>query len=75
MSNYKGPRPNRCGRPIHFKPKIKVIKRCFYKDLCHEVPCHTHYINHTIYRHKYIPKYTCSKEETCEDVHINRPRC
>jgi hypothetical protein len=75
MSNQNYSPHRKCNRPLPIKPKVRVIKKCFYKDICHEVPCHTHYINHTIYRHKYIPKYTCSKEETCEDIHLNSPKC
>lgn len=68
-------REKECGHPLPIKPKTKVVKKYKYKDICHKVPCHTHYVYHTIYRHHYIPDYTCSEEHTCEDVHVNRPKC
>ncbi|MDD2203492.1 MAG: CotD family spore coat protein [Bacilli bacterium] len=44
------------------------IQRCVKRDICHDVqhvcPIHTKIINNHIYRHTYVPQYTCSEENT-----------
>ncbi|HEY8363994.1 MAG TPA: CotD family spore coat protein [Haloplasmataceae bacterium] len=56
-----------CPRPEPL-PKCRVIHRYCFRDVPHICPRHTHIVNHTIYRHHYIPRYTCSQEHVCQDI-------
>lgn len=56
-----------CG-PIMETP----IEKCVQKDIVHEVehicPINTKIINNHIYKHVYIPQYTCSEEDIVTNV-------
>ena len=45
------------------------IENCVQKDYVHEVvhvcPIHTRIVNNHIYKHTYVPEYTCSEENIC----------
>lgn len=51
------------------------IEKCVQKDIYHEVehicPINTKIINNHIYKHVYIPQYTCTEE----DVYTNMDEC
>ena len=48
------------------------IERCVRRDFCHEIqhvcPIHTRIINNHIFRHTYVPHYTCSEENICSNI-------
>ena len=54
--------------PIMEKP----IEKCVQKDIIHEVehicPKNTRVINNHIYKHVYIPQYTCCEEDVVTNV-------
>lgn len=54
--------------PIMEKP----IEKCVQKDIIHEVehicPINTRVINNHIYKHVYIPQYTCCEEDVVTNV-------
>ena len=54
--------------PIMEKP----IEKCVQKDIIHEVehicPINTRVINHHIYKHVYIPHYSCCEEDVITNV-------
>ena len=54
--------------PIMEKP----IEKCVQKDIIHEVehicPINTRVINTHIYKHVYIPQYTCCEEDVVTNV-------
>ena len=54
--------------PIMEKP----IEKCVQKDIIHEVehicPINTRVINNHIYKHVYIPQYTCREEDVVTNV-------
>jgi hypothetical protein len=54
------------------QPKVRVIHRCFYRDVPHICRYHTHIVNHNITRHRYIPQYTCSEQTICKDIHCGK---
>ncbi len=54
--------------PVMEPMQEKVV----HKDICHEIkhicPVNTKYVNHHIYKHTYVPQYTCSTEDVCTTV-------
>ena len=54
--------------PIMEKP----IEKCVQKDIIHEVehicPINTRVINNHIYKHVYIPQYSCCEEDVITNV-------
>ena len=50
-------------------PREKVCHRYFCYDVPHIIPCNTRIINHHIYKHSYIPQYTCCEENECCNVY------
>lgn len=54
--------------PIMEKP----IEKCVQKDIIHEVehicPINTRVINNHIYKHVYIPQYTCCEEDVVTNL-------
>ncbi|QVK18965.1 spore coat protein CotH [Mycoplasmatota bacterium] len=61
-------RPMGCCPQPEPMPRCRVIHRCCYCDVPHICRNHTHIVNHKIYRHHYIPQYTCSQEHVCQDI-------
>ena len=37
----------------------------------HVCPVHTRIVNNHIYKHTYVPEYTCSEENVCTNVDDN----
>ena len=37
----------------------------------HIVPIHTNVINNHIYKHTYVPEYSCSEENICTNINDN----
>jgi len=56
-----------CG-PIMEQP----IENCVQKDIVHEVehicPINTRIINNHIYKHVYVPQYTCTEEDIVTNI-------
>lgn len=50
-------------------PRERVCHRYFCYEVPHIVPCNTRIINHHIYRHTYVPQYTCCEENECSNVY------
>lgn len=50
----------------------KPIENCVQKDYIHEVmhivPIHTNVINNHIYKHSYMPEYTCSEDNIVTNI-------
>ena len=70
MNNRKCPCDNpviNCG-PIMEAP----IEKCVQKDIVHEVehicPINTRIINNHIYKHVYIPQYSCCEEDIVTNI-------
>ena len=51
--------------PIYEAPIEKCIKKDFIHEVVHIMPIHTNVVNNHIYKHTYIPEYTCSEENIC----------
>lgn len=65
-----------CDMPTNNCPIMECpIEKCIQKDIYHEVehicPINTRIINNHIYKHVYIPQYTCTEE----DVYTNVDEC
>lgn len=52
-------------------PRERVCHRYFCYEVPHIVPCNTRIINHHIYKHTYVPQYTCCEENECSNVYDN----
>lgn len=48
------------------------MERCVQRNICHDVkhicPINTRVINNHIYRHTYVPHYTCSEQNVVNNV-------
>lgn len=60
-----------CSDPVYEAP----IEKCVQKDIMHEIvhicPIHTRIVNNHIYKHTYMPEYTCSEENICTNIDDN----
>ncbi len=54
--------------PVYEAPIEKCIKKDYIHEVVHVVPIHTNVINNHIYKHSYVPEYTCSEENICTNV-------
>lgn len=65
---------NGCGcPPVMECPQERVCHREINCEVQHVVPIHTRVVNHYIYRHSYVPCFTCSEEN--EVCNVCEPRC
>lgn len=55
------------------EPREKVCHRYFCYNVPHIIPCNTKIINHHVYKHSYIPQYTCCEENECCNVFEKYP--
>ncbi len=68
---------NRCScAPINCEPIMEPpIEKCVEKNIVHEIehicPINTKVINNHIFKHVYIPQYSCTEE----DVYTNVDEC
>ena len=60
---------NMCCQSVYEMPRERVCHRYFCYDVPHIVPCNTRIINHHIYKHSYVPNYTCCEENECCNVY------
>ena len=51
--------------PVYEAPIEKCIKKDFVHEIVHVCPIHTKVVNNHIYKHTYVPEYTCSEENVC----------
>lgn len=63
MGNSYG---NTC--PVYECPEEKVCHRYICYDVPHIKPCNTRIINHHVYRHTFVPTYSCCEENVVENV-------
>lgn len=52
-------------------PRERVCHRYFCYEVPHIVPCNTRIINHHVYKHTYVPQYTCCEENECSNIYEN----
>ena len=57
-----------CSDPVYETPAEKCIQKDFVHEVVHICPIHTRVINNHIYKHTYMPEYTCSEENVCTNV-------
>mgnify|MGYP007090782381 FL=1 len=50
-----------CEDPVYEAPVEKCIKKDFVHEIVHVCPVHTRIVNNHIYKHTYVPEYTCSE--------------
>ena len=62
---------NTCS-PIMECPQERVCHRQMCYDVPHIIPVNTKIINHHIYRHTYVPMYTCTMEDEVSNVYDNK---
>lgn len=51
--------------PVYETPINNCIKKDYIHEIMHVVPIHTNIVNNHIYKHTYVPEYTCSEENIC----------
>ena len=72
FSNESNMNQNTCVCPnVCEPPREKVCHRYFCYEVPHIVPCNTRIINHHVYKHTYVPQYTCCEENECSNVYEN----
>lgn len=54
--------------PIYEAPIQNCIQKDYIHEVVHVVPIHTNIVNNHIYKHSYVPEYTCSEENICTNV-------
>jgi hypothetical protein len=59
---------NNCVNPVYECPEERVCHRYICYDVPHIKPCNTRIINHHIYRHSFVPTYSCCEENVVENV-------
>ena len=58
--------------PIFECPEERVCHRYICYDVPHIKPCNTRIINHHVYRHTFVPTYSCCEENVVENVFERR---
>ena len=58
--------------PIYECPQETVCHRYICHEVPHIIPCNTRIINHHIYRHSYMPMYSCCEENEVQNVYERR---
>ena len=71
INSQMGSCQNMCCPNVCEMPRERVCHRYFCYDVPHIVPCNTRIINHHIYKHSYVPQYTCCEENECCNVYDN----
>ena len=56
------------GNPIVEQPFERCVTRNFWHEVQHVCPIHTRIINNHIFKHTYVPQYTCSEENICSNI-------
>ena len=59
---------NCCTTPVYECPEERVCHRYICYDVPHIKPCNTRIINHHVYRHTFVPTYSCCEENVVENV-------
>ena len=57
--------------PIIEPMQERQVNRTIIHQVPHVCPIRTRIINHHIYKHTYVPEYTCSEENVCTNVDDN----
>lgn len=58
--------------PIYECPRETVVNRYICHEVPHIIPCNTRIINHHIYRHTYMPTYSCCEENDVQNIYERR---
>ena len=58
--------------PIYECPRETVVNRYICHEVPHIIPCNTRIINHHIYRHTYMPAYSCCEENDVQNIYERR---
>ena len=53
--------------PVYEAPIEKCIQKDYVHEVMHVCPIHTRVVNNHIYKHTYVPEYTCSEENVCSN--------
>ena len=54
--------------PVYEMPIEKCVQKDYVHEVTHVVPIHTNVVNNHIYKHTYVPEYTCSEENVVTNV-------
>ena len=54
--------------PVYEMPIENCVQKDYIHEVVHIVPIHTNVVNNHIYKHTYVPEYTCSEENICTNV-------
>ena len=53
--------------PIYEMPIVNCVQKDYVHEIVHVCPIHTKVVNNHIYKHTYVPEYTCSEENICSN--------
>ena len=68
MNNMGVKQDTCCTTPVYECPEERVCHRFICYEVPHIKPCNTKIINHHIYRHTFVPTYSCCEENVVENV-------
>ncbi len=57
--------------PVYEAPMVNCVQKDFIHEVVHVCPIHTKVVNNHIYKHTYVPEYTCSEEDVCTSINDN----
>ena len=57
--------------PVYECPQERCVHRQIVHEVPHVCPVNTRIINHHIYKHSYVPQYTCTEENECSNIYDN----
>ena len=55
--------------PVYEKPIENCVQKDYIHDVMHIVPIHTNVVNNHIYKHSYVPQYSCSEENITTEIY------
>ena len=55
--------------PVYEAPIQNCVQKDYIHDVTHIVPIHTNVVNNHIYKHSYVPEYSCSEENITTEVY------
>ena len=57
--------------PVYEAPIEQCIKKDYIHEVVHVCPINTRIVNNHIYKHTYVPEYTCYEENVCTNINDN----
>lgn len=59
--------------PVYETPIENCVQKDYIHEVVHIIPIHTNVVNNHIYKHTYMPEYTCSEESITTNINDGCP--